>query len=946
MLNATASGQNPYSIHLNKSNGLPCNEIYNLHQDKRGFIWIASDLGLYRYDGFEYKGYFTSNMSSKSGSYIREDEKGRIWYSTFDARLYYVEKDSLKPFASENGLSQNVEFAIIDNKVITIGREDFLLFSEINSGHIIQKIPLPPTYSSLYPLDQYCLVGFGSTVQLYNSQGKKISTLYAEAGNNIYKIASFEGKYYSVEIGKGATTIYEINKQSKKLLYSEPYRTSIHGLYRIDNQLFILKKDGLTRFNLISHESNTQILQGISTSHVIKDTGGNLWISSPFEGISIFPSAASLESYALPLSNCKIRMLDNELLLFNGEGLIYTFNLLNHTFQNILTDKNKASIYDVVPFSTGNLEGLYEDHNLSILPYKNQTLMVLKSGLKEIKQIDQKYIATASTGAAGMIRLNNMTLSAWDSIALNYQDTVFEKNSMLVHFLQNIRTKSLCFDSNSKTLYYASNVGVYTATPNKVSELLYKQQKIYASKVFHRKGQTLFFLNSGELLSRTKIGEVALDTALNLNAPYQFVKIQDSLLFLGTDKELFYVNLDSKALSFRQIPFSDVPSELNDIVSYQNYFLFSINNLLIKTPKENDAVPSNIPFYINYIESKSGKHDAKSPIQFASTESDLKINFSVLDYFHANPSILYKINNGIWRKVDATTRTITLASLSPDDYSISFSINGKIYENLLRFSINQKWYLRWWFLSLVVLAVLSLIYLYYKGRLRNSQKESNLLLEKANLEKDLRQSMLSGIKSQMNPHFLFNALNTIQSYIVTEEKTKASNYLSKFSKLTRKILEMSDRETVTLQEEVDTLVLYIDLEKMRFQELNYVIEIDKNIDCKKIWIPSMIIQPYVENAIKHGLLHKEGDKQLFIRMSAVEKILLIHIEDNGIGRKQSAAINNSKHHNHSSFATQANRKRVELLNTERNEIAIEYIDKVDIQGNACGTSITIKIPIK
>jgi LytS/YehU family sensor histidine kinase len=105
-----------------------------------------------------------------------------------------------------------------------------------------------------------------------------------------------------------------------------------------------------------------------------------------------------------------------------------------------------------------------------------------------------------------------------------------------------------------------------------------------------------------------------------------------------------------------------------------------------------------------------------------------------------------------------------------------------------------------------------------------------LELEKAMLEKNLRQSMLSSIKAQMNPHFLFNALNTIQSYILTEDKDNAANYLSKFSKLTRKILEMSDKERVSLQEEIDALILYIELEKMRFDDLNFTIQIAKDLN--------------------------------------------------------------------------------------------------------------------
>lgn len=198
----------------------------------------------------------------------------------------------------------------------------------------------------------------------------------------------------------------------------------------------------------------------------------------------------------------------------------------------------------------------------------------------------------------------------------------------------------------------------------------------------------------------------------------------------------------------------------------------------------------------------------------------------------------------------------------------------------------------------------------------------------------------------MNPHFLFNALNTIQSYIITEDKEKASNYLSKFSKLTRKILDMSDKETILLQEEIDALILYVELEKMRFDDLNFTIEFEKDIVANELLIPSMIIQPYVENAIKHGLLHKKGDKQLFIKVRKTSDYLMIQIEDNGIGRKHSEIINRNKSDNHRSFASNANLKRIELLNAEKNEIGVEYADKLCNDGESAGTIVNIKLPIK
>lgn len=945
MLNATASGQNPYSIHLDKSNGLPCNEIYNLHQDKKGFIWMASDLGLFRYDGFEYRSYYTSGMSSKSGSYIHEDDKGRIWYCTFDAKLYFVENDTLKSFAKETILSQAVEYAIIGNKLIALGRKNNLLIIDIYSGRLLKEIPSTNFLISLFQFDKIFSIGDGKSVRFMNAEGSPLFSFLPEEGNIIYKVIPDAENFYSLEFTKRNVFIYQIASGVKRKIYSEPLFGSINGFFLIDSKIYILKKEGITQFDTQTHDFNTSLVKNNSASHIIKDRNGDLWISSSFNGIFTFPSAASFMTYELPLFNCKIRIIENYFILYNAAGEIVSLNMSNNKFEKILTDKNKSTIYDVVPFARNSVDASTENENYSLVPFSNFDLLVLKSGAKEIQKINSKYIATAVTGFAGIQQILIGSPNEWDSIARRYKDTVFAKNRKLSNsgFIPNVRTKSVSFDSLNKIIYLATNLGIITATPNKVSELLFENKKIYAAKLASYSKTLFAFLHSGDILIKIDQEEVKRNNKINSYSPYRFFKLQDSLLFLGTAKELYYVNITNKDFIFKQIPFSKLISELNDIVLYDNHFYLSVNNQLIKISKTAIAQKTEIPFFINYIESKSNRFYSTTNVKLTANERDVKINFSALDYFQNSSEILYKINGEAWQKSDPNSRTIILASLAPDSYYISFSVNGKLYEHIVQFTISKPWYQSWWFIMLLLASAVLLIYAYYKRRIVLNKQQTDMQLEKANLEKDLRQSMLSSIKSQMNPHFLFNALNTIQSYIITEDKINASNYLSKFSKLTRKILEMSDKETVSLREEIDALMLYLELEKMRFQELNYTIEIDKQIQLDQISIPSMIIQPFVENAIKHGLLHSAANKQLFINISRQNQFLLIRIEDNGVGRKRSGQINTNKGGRHQSFASNANMKRVELLNMEKNEIGIEYIDK-DEHG-LTGTIVNIKIPL-
>jgi two-component system, LytTR family, sensor kinase len=259
-------------------------------------------------------------------------------------------------------------------------------------------------------------------------------------------------------------------------------------------------------------------------------------------------------------------------------------------------------------------------------------------------------------------------------------------------------------------------------------------------------------------------------------------------------------------------------------------------------------------------------------------------------------------------------------------------------------------------LVLIILFIVCAIYIIYtkridKLKLKNqlSKEQANKKINEARLQQQIHQLTLSAIRSQMNPHFIFNALNTIQSLIYSEDKVNATEYLGKFSELVRKILANSLRTTITVSEEIEMLNLYIDIEQKRYGN-NFVatIEVDNNIDTDAIEIPPMLVQPYVENAIKHGLIHKQGHKQIQIRfgLSANKTNLQIIIQDNGIGRQKSMELNRQRAR-HQSFANEANEKRMTLISqVYGNAARVEITDDFNEAGIASGTIVTITIPLE
>ena len=226
-----------------------------------------------------------------------------------------------------------------------------------------------------------------------------------------------------------------------------------------------------------------------------------------------------------------------------------------------------------------------------------------------------------------------------------------------------------------------------------------------------------------------------------------------------------------------------------------------------------------------------------------------------------------------------------------------------------------------------------------KQEAQTRQYKLNSLLE---LNKNLQSQAL---RAQMDPHFIFNALNSIQNFIISKETNAAMGYVSKFSKLMRQTLEGSMKEKVTVEEELDMLKNYLDLEKLRFDKLfDYSFETDDSIDLANTEIPSMLLQPYLENAILHGLRHKQTGGCLRITLLNQFEYLLCVIEDNGIGRERSAIIN-AERHKHRSAGTQVTNTRLSLLQLNKDEAAkVVFLDLKDEQGQAAGTRVEIKIP--
>lgn len=259
-----------------------------------------------------------------------------------------------------------------------------------------------------------------------------------------------------------------------------------------------------------------------------------------------------------------------------------------------------------------------------------------------------------------------------------------------------------------------------------------------------------------------------------------------------------------------------------------------------------------------------------------------------------------------------------------------------------RLCITPPFWKTWWFRLLAVIAVLAAIYAVYRFNINKIRAEEK---QKTSFNKMIAEAEMKALRAQMNPHFIFNCMNTIDSYILKNDQENASLFLNKFSKLIRLVLENSMHKYITLERDLEALELYLQLEHMRFdRNFSYSITCEKQLQESDAKIPPLLIQPYVENAILHGLRHKEGGRLLEINLTIAGDHIICIVSDNGIGREKAAAMKQANAH--TPVGLRVTENRIAVLNTSTAKKAgVEITDLYDAQQKAIGTKVILTIPV-
>lgn len=383
-------------------------------------------------------------------------------------------------------------------------------------------------------------------------------------------------------------------------------------------------------------------------------------------------------------------------------------------------------------------------------------------------------------------------------------------------------------------------------------------------------------------------------------------------------------------------------------ITGDNELLTGANNGFISmTPYKLHRAMHPFPVVITEVGTRNSRYHADTTLLLPHTDNQVHISFAALSYFSpSQTSFEYRLQ-GIETAWNTTQDVHAVYNaLPPGKYTFQVRAkdhNGQPSANTAQFSftIQKPWWMQWLFIAGCAAAAIALVTYLLHRRIRS-------IKTKALIQQQMAEWKSHALRAQMNPHFIFNSLNSIQELIITENYAASYQYLAKFSKLLRTILHVSEKNLIPLSDELAICRLYLELEALRFKNaFRYSIETDPAIDTGNTLFPTLLIQPFIENAIWHGLLPKKGSRQLDIFFSREGAILLCKIADNGIGRNNAQKQEYGKGRN-SPFEPKGIslvQQRAEMLREIMGgEILFTIADRTDAAGRVCGTCVTLRIP--
>jgi hypothetical protein len=938
-------GQGLSYFRIDDEDGLPSNEVYQISQDHKGFMWIGCEEGLFQYDGFHFTKYRNNTQNGIAVSDIQIDPFDNIWCRNFTGQVYRVQEDSLFTIADVSRKKNSSSVFTLDENGNAWLIADNQLIQYSSNGKILSQYSLNSIQKKFIPLQ---LLHFKGSIYIANVTSdlvrfdlntKKLEVVRKGDVSENYNLSLFQHKNkLHVKFQKTLTNNNELfridgNKLIKLNSFSTASNERIYSMVSDNsNILWLCTSTGLISYSKdFSSINETNVLfKNNQVSYTYLDREGNQWVSTLQSGIFVVPNR-NIILYDEKNTNLKesnltsISKIDNQLIIFGSStGLISSLDTPSGKITNFSVEATTVSTKKILSLR----DKTYIAHGP--LSYYEKGEIKYSFPLFHIRDLcfvdNQIYYVNSNSN--GIVKLSELENDPYG-------------------FREPVAGRSICYNKGDKSIYLGLNSGLFIEKNKQRSELKWNGKSIVAAAMVSD-GNIVYVATISDgliLLKNKKIIKVLNDKNSILSNELKTVHVSPQYIWASSNTFLYRINLKTFETSHFNENQGIYPQEINGITDLNGKLFLATDRGLMTFPEKLNWLNKIRPILQIENITVNGKSIDSDNINLPHDFNGLIFNVrSACIRGGKDALIKYRII-GIgekWTKQSLANNKLIFSSLPPGDHILQVMV---INESGVQSALNQiklkvfaPFYQRWWFYLLIILSTLLTAGIIFRYQIRFIRK-------KALLKNQVLLAQLTALKAQMNPHFMYNALNSIQALILQKDIQRSNLYLNKFSKLMRMILDASGKETISIHEETELLRLYLDLEKLRFgDEFSYLVQIDESINQDDLEIPSILLQPFVENALKHGLLHKKGPKSIEIKFQ-LKNELICTIRDNGIGRIKSQEIKERQSIDHKSFATDAINQRVDIINTTFGKgIRIEIEDLFE-DNEAAGTLVILTIPI-
>ena len=953
--------QTTFIKHYSTKDGLPSNSCYFILQDKKGYIWVATDAGVSRFDGKVFETFsIDDGLPDNQIIRLNEDRSGRIWFSALNGQLSYFKdgviynenNDKLLKLLKFNGVvtsffedsKGNIWFGTNKNLLARWDGQFLKKYTSADpSSQFINTFIYEDTSGKIWASSAHALRIFDGTNFIKTTLS--VNPLSYKTAKNLPDRTMFFLDKKGLNYKNGARQILTM-KIDSSLLADNP------GYFYAENQNELWLTTGSGVYHIEADGTKTRYLNNLTTNQVIKDSRENMWF------------ATSNGIYMLPKKSKRVYIIDNH------------HGLSNNIVKSVLKDHS------------GRLWLGLSNGKINLLGKPGQQIVTIdipdKKKFSSIKQLSTdsggKTIFFSSDDGLGIIH----HYKKGQAEHISYLQETHNSGFVLKSFSINSRNQlSMALSSGVVILNDPFHKLSFTSSKYKEGENFFSNR---AYRVYYDRDDNLWFSNTNGLaeLSGGKLTRHYQRHPLLTKRINDIAQLPDGTIVLATDGYglLFFKN----NLLIRQITREDglannickklfiqkehiwvitngginriLLSGKNPVESFEytnNLLENDINELYIDRDTAYFATNHGLVFFANtpfdrskevpkvlisaIINNRKTLSINSSSFNLAPADNNIIFYYSALDF--QNNYILYRYRlkeDHPW--TETKNRRLEFSSLEPGIYKFELSAktNNSQWSKPVEvsFILKAHFWQTWWFILLIILiASIS----FYKIAVIVTKQQKDKEQQRLLLKNKILMLEQQALQAMMNPHFVFNVMNSIQHYINTKDTSSANKILTGFARLIRKNLDICTKSFISIEEEIEYLSLYLTLEKKRFGEkLIYTIHIAEDIDQDETMIPSMILQPYIENAIWHGLMPKEdGGKISIVIQPEGNDHLLIQIIDNGIGIDNSLLVKRDKHESKGMSLTQ---ERINLINQiEANPIQIS----IKQNGNS-GTTISILVP--